>query len=137
VDELKRCWTGEQACARVLHRRRPFWRSPEMALAADLRRTTRKTSRHDEHPMHCPGQQRNLRPRAISLFGLSSPCRPAWPTVCLWTSPSRAALHLRGAYSSARTPYHQSNPFESQTRTWMRGGHVETPHEGWSWPLDN
>ena len=47
---------------------------------------------------------------------------------------SRPALHLRGAYASARTPYHQPNPFESQTRTWMRGGPAETPIYGWSWP---
>lgn len=47
---------------------------------------------------------------------------------------SRPALHLRGAYTSARTPHHQPNPFESQARTWMRGGPAETPLYGRSWP---
>ena len=50
---------------------------------------------------------------------------------------SRPALHLRGAYTSARTPYHQPNPFESRSRTWMHEGHAETPLYGWSWPPDN
>ena len=107
------------------------------ALAHDMRcdQNNRSTA------IHCAARQCNLRSPRHLFVRPSSPL-PAGMAQCLFThSPSRAALHLRGAYTGCTDPmpipYHESNPFESQTRTWMRGGHAETPMYGWPWPSDN
>jgi hypothetical protein len=81
---------------------------------------------------------RNPRPRAISLFGLFPPCQPGMAQCLNMDSrPAEPPCSCAALNSAARTPYHQSNPFESQTRTWMRGGPAETPLYGRSWPFDN
>lgn len=129
-------------CARVGYCAAPpqaFWRSPGMARW--LTKCAGDKHNQQQCKTHCPAPTAQSSPaRHLFVRPFSSlPARHMAQCLSMDLSPSRAALplHLRGAYTSARTPYHQSNPFESRTRTWMRGGHAETPVYGWSWPSDN
>jgi len=88
------------------------------ALANDIAPATRITTSRAALSWPRP---RNLRPRAISLFGLSPPCQPdtrrnVYLRILRPAEPPCPALHLCGAYSPARTPYHQPNPIHSSPR---------------------
>lgn len=134
VEELMSCWTGEQACARVCCAAPPqaFWRSPGMARWPTTCAATKITNHQAQRALSWSAAQSTpARPLFVRPF---SSLPAGMGPMSILDSPSRAALHLRGAYTSARTPYHQPNPLESQSRTWMPGGPAETPLYGWSWP---
>ena len=139
-----RSWTGELACARVCL----FCNCTAAGLLEKSWDGARWLTK-------CAGDNNNNNQQRNRAALLSWPARAISPARHLFVRPfsfpasqahgpmsiygsfaqqSRPALHLRGAYTSARTPYHQPNPFESQARTWMRGGPPETPIYGWSWP---
>jgi hypothetical protein len=133
---MRSCWTGELACARVCCTAAGLLEKSEMA-----RWLTKcpgdKNNQQRNRAVDCIvlDRPRNLRLRAISLFGLSPPCQPGMAQCLTMDScPAEPPCSCAALTSAARTPYHQSNPFESQTRTWMRGGPAETPLYGWSWP---
>jgi hypothetical protein len=139
-----RSWTGELACVRVLCTDtappQAFWRSPGKARWLTKCAGDNNNQQRNRAALSWPDRAIYARaPSLCSAFLL--PASQAHGPVSIYGSSfaqqSRPALHLRGAYASARTPYHQPNPFESQTRTWMRGGPAETPIYGWSWPSDN
>lgn len=65
--------------------------------------------------MHCPGRQRNLRPRAISLFGLSSPCQPAWAQCLSMDSRPAEPPCTCAALTRPHGP-HTINPIHSSPR---------------------
>lgn len=130
----ERCWTREQACARLCCTAAGLLeKSWDGALADGLRCDKNNPST----TIHCAARRCNLQsPRHLFVRPFSS--LPAGMAQCLFThSPSRAALHLRGAYTGCTDLIPEPSPLESQTRTWMRGGHAETPIYGWPWPSDN
>lgn len=98
-------------CAATLHRRSPFWRSPDMRTPAEDRDERAQSTRIAILASRAgPARPSNLTPSALSLFGLYSP--PAWPNI---NRQSRAALDLctRALASHARAPStndQQSNP---------------------------
>ena len=118
-----RSWTGELACARVyctntaLHRRRPFgevlgWR----ALADEMRRRQQQPTAQSSSIVLA--RPRNLRPRAISLFGLSPslPARHMARCLSMDLSPSRAALPCTFAALTCPHGPHTINPIHSSPR---------------------
>lgn len=92
-------------CAATLHRRSPFWRSPDMRTPAEDRDERAQSTRIAILASRAgPARPSNLTPSALSLFGLYSP--PAWPNI---NRQSRAALDLctRALASHARAPFDQ------------------------------
>lgn len=119
--------------ARVLHRRTPFgevlgWRWPTTCAATRI--TTAQS------PTHCAARQCNLRPRHLFVRPFSS--LPASRAQCLFTdSPSRAALHLRGAYAVRTDPIPSIQSIRVPDQDVDAWRNAETPLYGWPWPSDN
>lgn len=119
--------------ARVLHRRTPFgevlgWRWPTTCAATRI--TTAQS------PTHCAARQCNLRPRHLLVRPFSS--LPASRAQCLFTdSPSRAALHLRGAYAVRTDPIPSIQSIRVPDQDVDAWRNAETPLYGWPWSSDN